>query len=49
MTLHNDVTRDEAAGWWNASDKTVEDLRDTGNRAILRHILVAELAQHPGC
>jgi hypothetical protein len=36
-TLLNEVTEADVLGWWNAGVKTVADLRDTGNAAIVWH------------
>jgi hypothetical protein len=33
----NDVTTVGVLGWWNAGPVTVEDIRATGNDAIIRH------------
>ena len=36
-TLLNETTTTDVLGWWNAGPVTAEDLRATGNDAIMRH------------
>jgi hypothetical protein len=36
-TLLNEVTEADVLGWWYAGSKTVADLRETGNAAIVAH------------
>jgi len=43
-TLFNTLTETEVLSWWNAGEKTVADIRLTGNAAIRRHH--EEAAEH---
>jgi len=45
-SLFNTLTEAEVLSWWNAGERTVADIRDTGNAAIrLHHEQAAQLGQ----